>query len=441
MEVIIKIAQFLLSLSILVLVHEMGHFLFARLFKTRVEKFRIFWDYKFSLWSKKIGETDFGFGWIPLGGYVKISGMIDESMDREQMSKPPQAWEFRSKPAWQRLLIMLAGVFFNLLFAWFLYSATLLVWGERFLPNANVVDGIVCTAVAEKIGFETGDKIVSIYGEEVIRFSEINGNILMNGPGEVVVLRQGKREVIYVRNDEISEILSSNGLLFSSPRVPFHIAQLVPDGGAARGGLQKGDQLIAVNGQSVPYFDQYAKVLQNYASQTVEFELLRDGEVLQKSVVVDNSGKLGVYAVSPYSLLTIESRNYTLLSSIPQGFAKARETTYDYLKQLKLLVSPEVKASESLGGFITIGSIFPGVWNWEAFWGLTAFLSILLAVMNILPIPALDGGHVVILLYELITRRKPSQRFLETVQVIGIFFILALVIFANANDIIRLFAK
>lgn len=441
MDIIVKIAQFLLSLTILVLIHELGHFLFARLFKTRVEKFRIFFDYKYTLWKKKIGDTDFGFGWIPLGGYVKISGMIDESMDTEQMNLPPKPWEFRSKPAWQRLLIMVGGVLFNLLFAWMIYSISLNVWGERYLPNDNVVNGVVCTNIAKEIGFKNGDKVLKVYGEDIERFSEINGKILMDAPGEVVVLRDGQRKSIYVRSDEIGSILSSDGVLFSSPRIPFVVAQLSVDGGAQQSGVLAGDQFVSVNGQEMPFFDQYSSILRDYAGQEVVMEISRDGELLKKTVVIDSLGKLGVYAVSPYSLLEIESRNYTFISSIPKGFHKAKVTTQEYIKQLKMIVSPEVKAADSLGGFITIGSIFPSFWNWEAFWELTAFLSILLGVMNILPIPALDGGHVVLLLYEIITRRKPSQRFLEVVQMIGIFFILGLVIFANANDIIRLFAK
>ena len=441
MEIIIKIVQFLLSLTILVLVHELGHFLFARLFKTRVEKFRIFFDYKFSIWKTKIGDTDFGFGWIPLGGYVKIAGMIDESMDTEQMKKPAQPWEFRSKPAWQRLFIMIGGVLFNLIFAWLIYSVSLNVWGESYLPNTSVVDGVVCTDIAKEIGFVTGDKIISVYGEKVDRYSTINGDILMNAPGEIEVLRDGKSTTVYVRSDEIGDILSADGILFASPRIPFQIAQLAPGGGADVAKLQAGDSFVSVNGQPLVFFDQYREVLSQYANTTVAMEVSRDGIIVEAMVPIDSLGKVGVYAVSPYSLLAIESHNYTFLSAIPKGFAKAKATTIDYVKQLKLIVSPEVKASESLGGFITIGSIFPGFWNWEAFWGLTAFLSILLGVMNILPIPALDGGHVVLLLYEIITRRKPSQRFLEVVQMIGIFFILALVIFANANDIIRLFVK
>ncbi len=441
MEILVKIAQFLLSLTILVLVHEMGHFLLARLFKIRVEKFRIFFDYKYTLWKKKIGETDFGFGWIPLGGYVKISGMIDESMDTEQMKKPPQPWEFRSKPAWQRLLVMVAGVLFNLIFAWLLYAMSLGVWGERYLPNDNIKDGVVCTEVAEEVGFQTGDRIVSIYGEEVERFSEINARILMDAPGEVQVLRNGQLENVYVRSDEVGKILRANTLLFTAPRIPFRVGQLSHGGGAEGAGLQVGDELLAVNGQKLSFFDQYAKALKAYAGTSVQLAFLREGVEMTQQVKIDSLGKIGVYAVSPYDILGIASHSYSFGESIPLGFKKAKEETSNYIKQLKLIASPQVKASESLGGFITIGSIFPGFWSWEAFWSLTAFLSIILGVMNILPIPALDGGHVIILLFEMLTGRKPNQRFLEVIQMLGIFLILALVIFANANDLIRLFMK
>lgn len=439
MVVFVKIIQFLLSLTILVLVHELGHFFFAKIFKTKVEKFRIFFDYKFSLWKTKIGETDFGIGWIPLGGYVKIAGMIDESMDREQMQKPPQPWEFRSKPAWQRLMIMIGGVLFNLIFAWVLYSTIMGVWGDTYLPNKNVVNGVACTEIAQKIGFESGDKILTIYGEDVERFSNINNKIIIDAPGQVEVLRNGKKETIYVRSDEIGEVLRTDGLLFSSPRFPFHVGKTVEGSNAQQAGFESGDILVSLNGDSIQFFDQYVTALKNHKGDTVKIGIIRDNIALTKDVKIDSLGKMGIYPVSPYNFLELESQTYSFLSSIPKGFEKAKITASDYVKQLKLIFSPEVKASESLGGFISIGSIFPGIWNWEAFWELTAFLSILLAVMNILPIPALDGGHVIILLYEMITRRKPSQRFLEVVQIIGLFIILALVLFANINDVVRFF--
>lgn len=441
MAIFIKITQFLLSLTILVLVHELGHFLFARLFNVRVEKFRIFFDYKCTLWRKKIGNTDFGIGWIPLGGYVKIAGMIDESLDREQMKREPQSWEFRSKPAWQRLLIMIGGVLFNFIFAWLIYSVSLNVWGERFLPNESVIDGVVCTDVAKEIGFQTGDKIISIYGDDVECFGEINAKIMINAPGEVKVLRGDVLETIYIRSDEIGKVISSDGLLFSTPRVPFQIAEILPGSPAENGELKKGDRLVSLNGEPLTFYDQYPPALKVYAGQTIALGIERDQERIIKEVTIDSLGKLGVYALHPYQMLKLESHSYSFLSSIAHGFDKAKIETSDYLKQLKLLVSPDVKASDSVGGFITIGSIFPGVWNWQAFWRLTAFLSIILGVMNILPIPALDGGHVVLLLYEMITRHKPSQRFLEVVQIIGMFLIFALLIFANGNDIIRLFNK
>lgn len=439
--VIIKVAQFLLSLTILVLVHELGHFLLARLFKIRVEKFRIFFDPKFTLWKKKIGETDFGIGWLPLGGYVKIAGMIDESMDTEQMKQPAKPWEFRSKPAWQRLLVMVAGVVFNLLFAWGIYTMYLNVWGERYLPNANVEYGLVCSDIAKEIGFENGDKIISIYGEPVEQFSDINGKLILDYPGDVEILRDGVQKSIYVRSDEVGRIIASQGLFFTSPRIPFHVAQLSPGSGAEKGGLLPGDVLVAINGDTLSYFDEYSTALKGYASTTTTVSVLRNDSIVDHQVEIDSLGRLGVFAVSPYSLLTIEEKNYELLPAIPKALAKAKSETIGYTKQLKLMFSPEVKASESLGGFISIGSIFPDQWNWPAFWELTALLSIMLAVMNILPIPALDGGHVILLLFEIVTRRKPNQRFLEIIQMIGIFLMLALMIFANVNDLVRYFTS
>ena len=441
MGIVVRIAQFLLSLTILVLVHELGHFLMARLFKTRVEKFRIFFDYKFTIWKKKIGETDFGFGWIPLGGYVKIAGMIDESMDTEQMKRDPQPWEFRSKPAWQRLIIMIGGVVFNLIFAWLLYSASLQIWGESFLSNDKIENGLVCSEVAEQIGFKTGDRIISIYGEKVERFSEINARIIMDAPGEVTVLRDGETKAIYVRDDEVGAIINSGGFLFLSPRIPFIVGGVAEGSGAMAGGIETGDQILGFNDLKLDFFDQYAVETKKYAGQLVNVDLLRNNEKIQKTVLIDSLGKMGVYATSPYDLMEIETKNYGFWASIPKGFDKAKQTTVDYVKQLKMIFSPEIKTSESLGGFISIGRIFPGLWDWESFWALTAFLSILLGVMNILPIPALDGGHVVILLFEMITGRKPNQRFLEVVQMIGITLILFLVIYANANDVIRYIIK
>lgn len=441
MEIIIKIVQFLFSLSILVMVHELGHFTFARLFKTRVEKFRIFFSYKKPLWSKKIGETDFGIGWIPLGGYVKIAGMIDESMDRAQMKKPAQPWEFRSKPAWQRLLIMVGGVLYNLLFAWFLYTISLGVWGEQYLSLDKVADGLVVSEQGERIGFRTGDKVLSIYGESVERFREINSRIMVDGPGEVEVLREGKIESIFVRDDEIGRLINEGGMVFTVPRIPFVVADVAPGGGADLAKLQKGDKILAVNGVSLPFFDQYGDVLRTYANESVDIDIEREGMLVSQRVAIDSLGRIGVYAVSPFSLLDLEQANYSFFKAIPVGLKKAKATTLDYVKQLRLIFSPEVKATESLGGFITIGSIFPSVWDWQSFWALTAFLSILLGVMNILPIPALDGGHVILLLFEMVTGKKPSLRFLEIVQMVGIVLIFALVIFANANDLIRLFTK
>lgn len=437
MEVFVKIVQFLLSLTIIVLVHELGHFLFARLFKTRVEKFRLFFDYKFALWKKKIGETEFGIGWIPLGGYVKIAGMIDESMDREQMKKSPQPWEFRSKPAWQRLLIMIAGVLFNLLFAWFLFAATLHVWGEEYLPNDKAVNGVVCTKTAQEIGFKNGDKIINVYGKKIERFGELNAEILLNAPGEVLVMRGGETTSIYVRSDEVGSLVNGGGVLFTSPRAPFRIEQLLPEGGAFKGGLKPGDELITFNGEVLHFFDEFVSHFKNHTGETVEIGVKRGEEIISKNVVVDSLGRIGVGFVSPYRILETKSQNYTFLASIPLGLSKAKNTISDYLKQLKLLSAPEVDIANSIGGPIAIAGIFPSSWNWEILWNLTAFLSIVIGIMNLLPIPALDGGHVMILLFEVITRRKPSQRFLEVIQIIGLVLIMSLFLFVMANDLIK----
>ena len=439
MEILIKIAQFLLSLTILVLVHELGHFTFARLFKTRVEKFRIFFSFKKPLWKRTIGETDFGFGWIPLGGYVKIAGMIDESMDVDQMKKPAQPWEFRSKPAWQRLLIMVGGVLFNLLFAWFLYTTSVSVWGEQYLSMDQVENGLVVTDFGYNMGFRTGDKVLSIYGEPVERYRDLNTDILVNGPGEVLVARDGIEQSVYVRDDEIGRIINEGGMIFTVPRIPFVIGDLVPEGGAAMAQLQKGDHILGINDSSLNFFDQYTGVLKDFAGQQVTLQVERDSLIMVREVEVDSLGRIGVYAVSPFSLLPLEQKSYSFFEAVPRGLSKAKQTAEDYIKQLGLIFSPEVKAVKSLGGFISIGNIFPNVWDWQSFWSLTAFLSILLGVMNILPIPALDGGHVILLLFEMLTGRKPSLRFLEIVQMIGIVLILALVVLANANDLIRFF--
>ncbi len=437
--VLIKAAQLILSLSILVVLHELGHFMFARLFKTRVEKFYLFFDPWFSLFKFKKGETEYGVGWLPLGGYVKISGMIDESMDREAMSLPPEPWEFRSKPAWQRLLIMLGGVMMNFIFAMVIYIGVLYAWGESYLPTENVKYGIEVNEAGKQIGFQNGDKILSVGNRYIENFMKIIPAIILDGERTVQVEREGKTIDIEISESDLALMLKSKELL--SWRKPFdiHVGDVVKDSPAEKAGLEKGDIFVQVDGRHFEFYDQFAEYLDAKKSSNVELLLLRNGSEITKNASVTDDGKLGFYPVfnNPdfFELATVK---YGLLASIPAGIQRGVQITKDYLKQLKLLFKSEAKAYESLGGFATIGSIFPAKWNWFSFWNMTAFISIILAIMNLLPIPALDGGHVLFLIYEIISGRKPAEKFMEYAQVAGMIILLALVLYANANDIIKL---
>lgn len=439
MVFLIKAAQLILSLSILVIVHEFGHFFFARLFKTRVEKFRLFFDPWVTLWKKKIGGTEYGIGWLPFGGYVKISGMIDESMDRTQMKEAPKPWEFRSKKAYQRLLIMLGGVLFNVIFAVLVYSAILYHWGEQYLPTENVKYGIVCSPEARQIGFADGDKLVSVENEKVLSYNEFMRQIVLDQASSVQVMRNGELVSIDIDKNDLAIILSNRKSPLWSLRVPFEVGDFTNTSSAKKAGLQIGDQLVALNGEDMRFFDQYIAKLSPMKNTEIVVSVLRDGEKRNFQVMLDNNGKLGVFAQNPLTFLEYETLTYSFIEAVPAGIHRGVETMKDYIKQFKLIFIPETKAYESLGGFISIGNIFPSVWSWEAFWELTAFLSIILAVMNVLPIPALDGGHVVFLLYEIISGRKPSDKFLEYSQITGMIILFALLIFANINDVIRHF--
>jgi regulator of sigma E protease len=436
MEILVKTGQFLLSISILVILHEFGHFLFAKLFKTRVEKFYLFFNPWFSIFKKKIGETEYGIGWLPLGGYVKISGMIDESMDKEQMKKPPEPHEFRSKPSWQRLLIMLGGVLVNFILALIIYAAILYTWGDQYLPTKNVKYGIMADSLAKDIGLKDGDKIIALDNKPVVDFYKIVPNIVLEEVQTIQVERDGNKREIPVPDRIIPELLNSTG--FIMPRLPFYVGGFTKDSPAKEAGLKIDDKLIAINHQPVTFFDEFKDTLSNYKNSTVTISALRNNDTLEIVVNVPESGLLGI---APDGNLTrffeLESREYDLMASIPAGINKGVETFSSYLKQLKLIFSPKTEAYKSLGGFITIGKIFPGTWNWQAFWNLTAFLSIILAIMNVLPIPALDGGHVMFLLYEMITGRKPSDKFMEYAQIAGMIILLSLLLYANGNDIFR----
>ncbi len=445
MDVFVKIVQLLLSLSILVLFHEFGHFLFAKLFKTRVEKFYMFFNPWFSLFKFKKGETEYGIGWLPLGGYVKIAGMIDESMDTAQIRKPAQPWEFRSKPAWQRLLIMLGGVMVNVVFAFLIYIMVLYTWGETYLPAENVKYGVVCDPLFEKMGMQTGDIVVSLDSVKVERFSDILADMTLDHSQTVQVEREGKLISLDIPETFTADLLAlsskNNRVRLLVPRQLMdstYVAEFADYSAAYDAGIRKGDKILAVNGRTFRFYDEFTDMLAANADSRVETKVLRGKDTLQFAFDLGNDGKFGIYFGST-ERLELAFRKYSFGEAIPAGIAKGAQTISSYLKQLKLIFSPRVEAYKSVGGVMMMGSIFPSVWDWQIFWELTAFISIMLAVVNILPIPALDGGHVLFLLYEVITRRKPGEKFMEYAQITGMMILLGLFILANVNDIVRFF--
>jgi regulator of sigma E protease len=443
MTILIKILQFVMSLSILVVIHELGHFTLAKIFKTRVEKFYLFFDPWFSLFKYKKGETEYGIGWLPLGGYVKISGMIDESMDKEQMKQPPQPWEFRSKTSWQRLLIMTGGVIFNFISAMLIFIFVLFAWGETYLPTANVKYGIVTDSVGYGIGLKNGDKILTIDNQYIENFHEITSDIILNNRKTIQVARDGSVMNIEIPKEYVPKMLKGKGQIDSRiPFGPYIIESFGKKSPAKTAGVLISDQLIGLDDKKFTYYDEFQKYLFENKEHTVILNLLRKRDNLNIPVKPDTLGVLGIgRSVSLDQIFELKTIKYGFFQSIPAGLDKGFKTITDYLKQFKLIFSKHTKGYESLGGFITIGSIFPGVWDWQRFWNLTAFLSIILAVMNILPIPALDGGHVLFLLFEVITGKKPSDKFLEYAQIAGMILLLALLLYANGNDVLRLIRK
>jgi regulator of sigma E protease len=443
MEIVIKLSQFLLSLSILIILHELGHFIPAKLFKTRVEKFYLFFDVKFSLFKKKIGETEYGIGWLPLGGYVKISGMIDESMDKEQMALPPQPWEFRSKPAWQRLIVMLGGVTVNFILAFVIYIGMAFFYGEEYVANSEVKDGIwVANPVVEKAGLKTGDKLVSIDGLPVERFYEANEKVLLCK--EIVVLRNGKEVKVNFPINFIDQLMQGKRASLLELRVPFVVSG-VQDDSPNKSILKEKDIITAINGKPVRFADELIGSLDTLKGKSVPVVIKREGKEISCEIKVSDSAKLGIMYASkiPYSdleklgLYKINKAEFGFFESIPIGINKGIDQLSSYGKQLKAIFTPSTGAYKGVGGFAAIFNIFPQTWSWEAFWGITALLSIVLGVMNLLPIPALDGGHVMFLLYEIISRRKPSDKFMENAQMVGFVLLISLLLFANGNDIYK----
>jgi len=437
MDVLVKIAQLLVSLSILIVLHELGHYTLSRIFKVRVEKFYLFFDAGFALFRKKIGDTEYGLGWLPLGGYVKISGMIDESMDREQMKQPPQPWEFRSKRAWQRLLIMLGGVIVNFLLALFIYILVFFKWGEEYIPVESIVYGYSFVDEFKELGLENGDRILALDGEEVDRWISIHHDIVVNDPQVIQVERDGVIKDLQVPEGITSKLLKLEYTL--EPRVPFEVSVLVEDGNLKRAGFEVNDRIIGVDGEPINFYDEFLDKTRQEVNTTFDLTALRGADTLQIVVSTDENGLFGFNWIRWYDYFETTVVRYSFLQSIPAGINRGFDITKSYLKQLKMLFKPETKAYEELGGFIKIGSIFPSTWDWERFWNMTAFLSIILAIMNVLPIPALDGGHVMFLMFEIVTGRKPGDKFMEYAQIVGMILLLSLLLYANLNDIIGLF--
>jgi regulator of sigma E protease len=443
MELLIKLSQFLLSLSLLIVLHELGHYIPAKLFKTRGEKFYLFFDVKYSLFKKKIGETEYGIGWLPLGGYVKISGMIDESMDTEAMALPPQPWEFRSKPAWQRLIIMLGGVTVNFILAFIIYIGMAWGYGDLYINNSDVKDGVwISNPVVEKIGLKTGDKILTVDGDPVKQFHDLNAKLFLGN--KVEIERDGVKQTIDLPVNFIDKMFQGEKAPVVALRIPFVIMD-AQEGSPNAGVVKSKDILVNLNGKAIKYADEVFPELEKLKGKTVPAIVKRDGKEVTLNLKVSDSAKLGI-AFAPQlaadnleklGVYPIQRQQYGFGESFGVGISKGADQLASYGSQLKAIFNPNTGAYKGVGGFKAIFDIFPKEWSWQVFWSITALLSIMLGVMNLLPIPALDGGHVMFLLYEIISGKKPSDKFLEKAQVVGFVLLITLVLFANGNDIYR----
>ena len=436
-EFFIKAFQLLLSLSILIVLHELGHFIPAKLFGTRVEKFYLFFDVKYSLFKKKIGETVYGIGWLPLGGYVKISGMIDESFDKEQMQKPPQPWEFRSKPAWQRLIIMLGGVTVNLLLGFFIYMMVLFVWGKETLPQENIPLGLEPSALIQDIGFEKGDKIIDVDGKELEYVLDINKMLLLRPIEKIKVEKlDGSISEINIPENIGNEIFQSGQMNSFTPLYSAIVDSVSNESPALIAGIQSGDRIVSINNESIYDWTSFTKWINNNSDDIIDITIERGGSNYNISIDRNDDGTIGVWKKNT-GIETI-NKKVGFVDSIKQGYNYGYWTLYEYVAQFSFVFTK--KGAQQLGGFGTIGNLFPAKWDWKGFWLSTALISIILAFMNVLPIPALDGGHVMFLVYEMITGKRPSDKFMEVSTMIGFFLLIALVLYANGNDLFRAFA-
>lgn len=439
-SVLIKTGQFILSFSILVILHELGHFLPARWFKARVDKFYLFFNPGFSLFKKKIGDTEYGMGWVPFGGYVKIAGMIDESMDKNQLKQEPQPWEFRSKPAWQRLIIMIGGVVVNILLALVLFIMITFVWGDSYVPLENAKYGIYADSLGRKIGLQSGDKIVSLDNRPVESLDVVPADIVLNEVKSIQLIRDGEKLNVNIPPTFVTELNKSRLQHFISYRFPVVVDSVTMSKNFVEGTLLKDDTIVGINNHSALFYHQFDSLKKVYENQEVMLQVVRAGEPV--NVKVNLSGtSVGFLSVSPYTLLGFETKKYTLLESIPAGISRCFETLGKYVTGLKQIFTGKVAAKDSLGSVISIGNTFPGVWDWQKFWTLTAIFSIILAFMNILPIPALDGGHALFILAEMITGRKPGEKFMEVAQITGMILLIGLMAYALGLDFWRMFTK
>ena len=431
---VVKAIQLLMSLSLLIILHELGHFIPARIFKTRVEKFFLFFDVKFALYQKKIGETTYGIGWLPLGGYVKISGMIDESMDTEQMKQPAQPWEFRSKPAWQRLIVMLGGVTVNLILGFLIYIMILFVWGKNTLYTEALPLGLDPSPIAQEIGFQPGDQLISVDGETLDNVLEINKYLFLRSVESVTVAHSdGSTEQLAIPENFGKRMFESGELIPFSPVLPAVLDSVVPNSPAAGAGLLPNDKLLSINGKSIEIWGDFKREMTEESQIiTLVYERQSSRDTLQITTATD--GTLGVFPQLPQVAFTNEK--LSVGESISEGISYGYWTLHDYVAQFQYIFTK--KGASQLGGFGAIGNMFPSTWNWKGFWASTALISIILAFMNVLPIPALDGGHVMFLIYEILTGRKPNDKFMEYAQMFGFFLLMALVLYANGNDLYRL---
>jgi regulator of sigma E protease len=437
----VKAGQFILSFSILIVLHELGHFLTAKRFGCRVEKFYLFFNPWFSLFKKKKGETEYGLGWIPLGGYVKISGMIDESMDKEQMKLPPKPYEFRSKPAWQRLIIMLGGVTVNVILAIIIFIMIAWIWGDKYIPVSNLKYGVWADSLGVKIGLQDGDRIIAVAGKPIEKVGTVGSEIIMNEAKSITVDRNGQKVELNIKPGFIGDLNKNRLRGFSLVRYPFIVDTFSKKAKILKGNIQKGDTLIGFNGNPIHYNTDLYKLIDDYKDKPATFTFLRNGkDTVSTQVYFDKDGVAYIQFKSAEDVLGTKHITYSFLESIPEGFNKCWNTLGKYITNLRqLFTSKEIKARDSLGSVISIGGIFPPVWDWQSFWTLTAIFSIILAFMNVLPIPGLDGGHALFTLYEMISGRKPSDKFMEYAQIVGFVLLLGLMAYAMGLDIWRLF--